>query len=391
MNRKQRRASGKAAKHAPKDAQLVQAPRDPLEWHALGIEAFRAGRLDEAAERIAKAIAGDSRKPAFHYNLAIVRKAQGRLQDAAAGYQRAIALKPDYADAHNNLGNVWNALGARDKARDSFERALCLRPDNADTHYSLGLLLGETGEQQEAVRHFHRCLECDPQDSRGVRILLAHLGHGDAPAQAAPAQMEKIYEVRARIWDREAGYFGHRLVADALAEHEPRCDLDILDIGCGTGRAGALVRGRARQLDGVDLSPAMLEKARARSVYDRLEQADLLAFLSRQRASYDVILAAAALIHFGDLQEVFQAAAQGLRGTGLFIFTLFPHETGEQDYAVASSGRLAQSGCFRHSPDYLRRLADNNGFSLLTLKAVLHEHDQDGNPVTGLLGVMRKN
>jgi len=383
MNRKQRRATGKAK--APADA-----ARDPLDWHALGIEAFRAGRLDEAAEGIAKAIAGNRRLPAFHYNMAIVRKAQGRLRDAADSYQRAILLKPDYADAHNNLGNIWMALGERDKARVDFERALQLRPGNADTHYSLGVLLSETGDAGEAARHFQLCLESDPDDARGVRMLLAHLGAGDIPARSSPAQMQKVYEVRARSWDQESSYYAHTLVAEALREHAPRTGLDILDIGCGTGLAGALVRPLARRLDGVDLSPAMLDKARAKAVYDGLEHADLIAFLSAHANSYDVILAAATLLHFGDLQALFQAARHGLREKGLFIFTLFPNQEGDADFAVAASDRLAQSGCFRHSTGYVERLAATNAFRVLAMKTVLHELDQDGKPVAGLLGVLQR-
>ena len=363
---------------------------DPVELHALGIEALRAGRLDMASRLMVQAIAADGNIPALHYNLAIVCKAQGRLPDAAASYQRAIALKPDYADAHNNLGNIWKALGARDKARDSFQRALQLRPGNADTHYSLGLLCSETGDREEAARHLQECLKADPEDSRGAGILLAHLGLADVPERTSPAQLQKIYDVRAQFWDRERSYFGHRLVAEGLREHATRKDLDILDIGCGTGLAGAEIRGLARRMDGVDLSPAMLEKARSKAVYDRLEQADLVSFMAGQEDSYDAVLGAATLIHFGNLQPLFHAASLCLRQDGLFVFTLFAGQDGGADFSIAARAKLAESGCFQHSEVYVARLAGENGFSVTALKEVLHEYDQDGNPVAGLLVVLRR-
>src|SRR5689334_6790343 len=207
MNRKERRVHKKAAP-AP--------PPDPPALHAKGVEAFRAGRLELAADLIAQAITADGGMASFHYNLAIVLKAQGRLQEAAASYQRAIALKPDYANAHNNLGNVWKMLGERDLAKASFERALQLKPGNADSHYNLGLLYADAGDQGQAARHFQHCLEQDAADSRGVRILLARLGLTDAPERTSQAQLQKIYDVRARFWDRESGYFGHLLVAQGL-------------------------------------------------------------------------------------------------------------------------------------------------------------------------------
>lgn len=388
MNRKQRRAeraTGKAGQPSAED--------DPIDLHSAGIEAFRAGRLDLAADLIARAIAADGHRPDSHYNLAIVLKAQGKLEAAAASYQRAIVLKPDYADAHNNLGNIWKNLGRRDKALESFQRALQARPGNADTLYNLGVLCSEAGDPDAAARHFHHYLEHDPDDCRGVRMLLARLGLEAAPGQTSPAQLQKIYDVRSRFWDGERSYFAPGLVAAALRQHALPGRPDILDIGCGTGLVGALVRplfpSGAGRLDGIDLSPAMLEKAKAKGLYDRLDQADLIRFLSTHTQRYDAILAAATLIHFGDLKPALQAAAQALRGNGLFIFTLFSHEDGP-DFAVAASDRLAQSGCYSHSAGYVERLAPATGFSVQGLEKVVHEHDQDGNPVPGLLAVFRR-
>jgi len=386
VNRKQRRASQKGRPPPPTPAGDV---RDPIDLHAAGVEAFRAGDLETAAGLIAQAIAADGRKPTFHYNLAIVLKARGLLREAAASYERAIALKPDYADAHNNLGNVFKALGHPDKARASFERALQLKPGNTDTLYNLGVLCSDAGDRDEAARHFQNCLAQDPDDSRGAGMLLAHLGRRDAPEQTPQAQLQKIYDVRAQFWDRER-YFGHALVADALKAHAPQAKLDILDIGCGTGLDGALVRPLAVRLDGVDLSPAMLEKARDKRVYDGLYQADILSFLSEHKDRYDAILGAATLIHFGDLRAAVDAAATSLRDLGLFIFTLFPDDA-SSDFAVARNDRLAQSGCFSHSPAYVERLASQSGFSVRALEKVIHEYDQDNNPIPGLLVVLRRD
>jgi predicted TPR repeat methyltransferase len=389
MNRKQRRAQGQEQR---KTGHTAPAPPDPVALHEAGIEAYRAGRLAAAADLIGQAIAASGPVPEFHYNLGIVLKAMGRLEDAAASYERAIALKPDHVNAHNNLGNLWKALGQPDKARASFAQALTYNPDNADTHYSLGVLCGELGERDEAGQHFRRCLASDPHDSRGAGILLAHLGIGDAPERTPEAQVLSLYDVRSRFWDQEASYFAPGLVADGLRRHAPHARLDILDIGCGTGLVGTAVRDLAGRLDGVDLSPAMLEKAKAKTVYDALFQADLAPFMAGRTGSYDAVVAAATLIHFGDLKGLFQAVALCLRAQGLFVFTLFPDETDTgTDYAVAASTRLAQSGCFRHSTPYLRQLAAKTGFVVLELEKTIHEHDQAGSPVAGLIAVLRKN
>jgi predicted TPR repeat methyltransferase len=392
MNRKQRRAQGKAMQPAASESAAVP---DPLALHDAGIQAYRAGDLGRAAALIGQAVSFNGGVSSFHYNLGVVLKALGRLEGAAASYESAIALKPDYVDAHNNLGNVWKALGKRDRARASFERALQFNPGNADTHYNLGVLACDLGLRGEAEAHFRRCLACDPDDSRGAEILLAHIGASARPERTPPAQLLSIYDVRSRFWDQERTYFGAGLVADGLRRYAVPNRLNILDIGCGTGLAGVAVRDLAARLDGVDISPAMLEKARAKRVYDQLFQADLQTFLAGQEKSYDAVLAAATLIHFGDLKPLFDATARCLRGDGLFVFTLFPYEAessavlGDAGYAVAAHDRLAQSGCFRHSLSYVECLADEAGFSVLELKMIIHEQDQDGNPVSGILAVLR--
>ena len=48
------------------------------------------------------------------------------------------------------------------------------------------------------------------------------------------------------------------------------------DLGCGTGRTGSWLRARSVwQVDGVDFTPEMLGRSRARGVYDRLELAEV--------------------------------------------------------------------------------------------------------------------
>jgi predicted TPR repeat methyltransferase len=389
MNRKQRRAQGKTNPPAATGGSAVLS--DPIALHEAGIQAFAAGDLDRAAALIRRAIASDSMIPSFHYNLGIVLKARGQLEEAAASYQRAIALKPDHADAHNNLGNVFKTLGRHGEARASFERALQLHPGNADTHYNLGALACDLGLPDQAVPHLRRCLAADPDDKRGAGLLLAYLGAGEMPARASQAQLRSLYDARSRFWDQEPFYFGATLVADGLRRHVGSAKLDILDIGCGTGLVGVAVRDLAGRLDGVDLSPAMLEKAGSKGIYDRLFQADLASFMAGHHNSYDAVAAAATLIHFGDLGALIHATAECLRREGLFVFTYFPLAHGTADYAVAESVRLAQGGCFRHSPAYVERLAREAGFSILELEDVTHEHDPDGNPVTGVLAVLRRS
>ena len=82
------------------------------------------------------------------------------------------------------------------------------------------------------------------------------------------------------------------------------------DLGCGTGLCGLLLRPAGRDAGGVDLSPAMIEKARARGVYDRLEAGDLVEAMKKAPRSFDLLVAADVFIYVGDLAPTFEAAAR---------------------------------------------------------------------------------
>ena len=99
----------------------------------------------------------------------------------------------------------------------------------------------------------------------------------------------------------------------------------------------------SKRLDGVDLSLGMLEKAKEKNVYDRIHLGEMLSYMLDKSNSYDVILSAATLIHFGDLLPVFRAAASSLKDGGLFIFTVFRNESGgDEDFVVFRIGFLPE-------------------------------------------------
>ncbi|HVV83606.1 MAG TPA: methyltransferase [Kofleriaceae bacterium] len=130
-----------------------------------------------------------------------------------------------------------------------------------------------------------------------------------------------------------------------------------LDLGCGTGLTGALLRARCDVLEGVDVTPAMLDRARARGVYDRLHQADLVEHLQETAARPDLVVATDVLIYVGDLEPVFAGARAVLAGGGLFAASVERHDG--VDVERGPTGR------YRHSRGYLERLAADHDLAVL--------------------------
>src|SRR6202011_5820865 len=104
----------------------------------------------------------------------------------------------------------------------------------------------------------------------------------------------------------ELGYRAPQLLFDAVRQSGAlQRSLDVLDIGCGTGLCGPLLRPFARRLVGVDLSPNMLSKAAARAVYDQLNCAELTQWLAECGQQFGLVVAADVLCYFGDLSAAF--------------------------------------------------------------------------------------
>ncbi|HVY03832.1 MAG TPA: methyltransferase, partial [Caulobacterales bacterium] len=156
---------------------------------------------------------------------------------------------------------------------------------------------------------------------------------------------------------------------------------DTFDAGGGTGLMGAAIKPYATRLDGADLSPKMIEAARARGLYDGLTAGDGIGLLVAAPARYDLVAAADVLVYIGDLAPIFGAVRTALRLDGGFAFTV--ENSDEQEW------RLNESGRYAHSAAYLRRLAAAHGFDVVALDEASTREDR-GAPVPGLVCVMRK-
>jgi predicted TPR repeat methyltransferase len=113
----------------------------------------------------------------------------------------------------------------------------------------------------------------------------------------------------------------------------------------------------------------MLDKARERNLYARLEHLDLLSMMrSEPAAGYDVLFAADVLVYIGKLDDLAKQARRLLRPMGFFTFSVESLEalnegasaTDQLDYSFNVTGRYA------HSIAYLHRMATCNGFEVLS-------------------------
>ena len=310
-----------------------------------------------------------------------------RLRDALASYQHALAIDERMAEAQAGRAMTLHRLGRFDEALRGHDRALALRPHHAATREQRAATLAALGRRDEAIAEYQAALRMLAEqggDTARIGFALAALGVGETP-ERAPRDYVKA------LFDQYAGHFDQHLtevldyrtpeaIHSALERAGAPPDGDVLDLGCGTGLCAPRLRPRARSLAGVDLSERMLGKARAAGLYDRLECADITAFLARESAAFDLVVAADVFVYFGDLAEVFAQVKRALRPGGTFCFST---ETCDgEGFVLQASNRYA------HAPGYLRALARAQGFEVALLEAAPLRLE-NGVAIVGQVAVLR--
>lgn len=290
------------------------------------------------------------------------------------------------ADRRYQWGQGAAESGDFEAARDLFAQTLELVPNWAPAWFALAQALEMLGRRDEAIDAYQRTRALDSEDAFGAGLCLARLGVLDM--QAAPrAYVRTLFDQYAAKFDRHLvetlGYRGPRILRDAVERAAPgRIFGHALDLGCGAGLFAAYFRDRARKLTGVDLSPAMIEQARSKNLYDRLAAAELVEFLRGEaEASAEFAAAADVFVYIGDLDPVFSAVARVLVPGGLIAFTA---QSGDgEGYFVGPDLR------YSHGRDYLCETAERNGFEAADISAASTRKDR-GVDVPGWVGVLRK-
>ena len=116
-------------------------------------------------------------------------------------------------------------------------------------------------------------------------------------AMTAGDDAHEVYEAWAPSYENDLvdgyGYTAHRIAAAAMAATLPDRAASILDVGCGTGLVAVELAAHGfTTIDGLDASPRMLDKARAKGVYRNLIEGDVRRPDVIGPGRYDAVIAA---------------------------------------------------------------------------------------------------
>jgi predicted TPR repeat methyltransferase len=272
-------------------------------------------------------------------------------------------------------------------AADLLEQAIELAPKFASAWFTLGEIRERLGQREPAIAAFRRAREADPDDRHGASLWLMRLGAENL------SEMPKGY-VQA-LFDQYAPRFEAALLGDldyrapqllfkavlavCLAEKKPAFFKRAIDLGCGTGLAASTFSREVDHFIGIDLSPGMIDQARATGFYETLEVDDMVEALRRKPdASAEFVLAADAMVYVSDLLPVLREIKRVLTAGGLVAFTL---ETYGGDGVVIGEGLR-----YAHGAEYVRKVVADAGLKLLSLEQA-SPRTEDNEPVRGLVVV----
>lgn len=123
---------------------------------------------------------------------------------------------------------------------------------------------------------------------------------------------------------RSVGY--HRLIDDQAAELVRRVGEGkrVLEVGCGTGLILERVQQFASQAQGVDLSPGMLDKARARGLDVQEADATKLPF---EDATFDVAYSFKVLAHVPAFDDAVAEMARVVKPGGHLVYDIYNRDS----------------------------------------------------------------
>jgi predicted TPR repeat methyltransferase len=338
------------------------------------------GRPDEAAEILRTLI--NENRAGLMARLLFARAliASGDIASALETARDTSTLYPGIAQAALSLGEALLAAQLLPTPIAEFHRALRIDPSLDDARLKLAQAWLEAGEPAKALEALDALEDHPDRDAlvERAKTMRAQQRSDAGYVRHLFDQFSTDYDERMRGQLAYAAPEILRGLADLIGLQFARHD--ILDLGCGTGLAGIAFKDIAAHLDGIDLSPAMIQKARVRQIYDNLEVADLETALAQTPARYDLLVAADTLVYLGDLDPVFAAAATALKPGGTFLFTVEKTETGFE---------LGPKRRWRHSESYLRDLAQNHGYEVAGFLAA-SPRTEAGQPVEGFAVALRK-
>jgi len=263
--------------------------------------------------------------------------------------------------------------------------------DALEEAYNRALALEKAGDLDAAAEAYRLCLEIDPADHGGAAVRLASMGRGETPPKAPDAYVATLFDQHAEAFEAilvgQLGYDVPNLVRAALEAQRLGPFERMLDLGCGTGLSGEVLRDKVEHITGMDLSERMVEITHEKGFYDALYVGEAVDFVQHADVEpFDLVTATDVLPYMGHLEDFFEGLAE-LTNSGAIL--AFSSETLPEEQFAGKDFRVGAHQRFAHAQTYIERLLKDHDFALLDIQPITVRMEQ-GMPVPGHLVLARK-
>jgi predicted TPR repeat methyltransferase len=372
------------------DLAIKLAPNSPAGWIKLGNLLRIQGQRDEALLTYEHAFRLDPNNADALAGSGGILFDLRRYAEALAKFDLSDAISPNQIEVLCAKGDCLRHFGRNEEAIAVYRRALELAPDRSSVWSSIGVISVRLGERDVAINAFRKAREIDPSDPSGAGIWLMRLG-AEEVSEMSPAYVRSLFDEYAPTFDtalvKGLGYRGPWLLVEAVtsacrALPNRTSFKRAIDLGCGTGLAAVAFAEMVDQFIGIDLSPGMIEKARATGLYAELKVTDMLKGLrSTPDSGADLVLSTDAMVYVADLLPVLKEASRVLAAGGFLAFTLERHD---------GDGFILGEGLrYAHSESYVRTSIEAAGLAILQLEPQSSRNEKSV-PVPGFVIVAQK-
>ena len=164
-----------------------------------------------------------------------------------------------------------------------------------------------------------------------------------------PVEVRALYDAWADRYDGDVGAWDYRTpidVAELLRDTQPDAAC-VLDVGCGTGRAGRTLRAAGfGSIVGCDLSPNALAHAETTGAYEAVVEVDLQKLPTAfSDDAFDALCCVGVLTYLPDTEATLREFFRLVRAGGTIVFSQREDIWAERDCAELIARLVAERAC----------------------------------------------
>lgn len=291
---------------------------------------------EESFEKLRKNIPWDAD---IICNLAIVYWKQKKLKKALSYFRFNLKHHPHHLETPNNLASLYVEYHHLHKAIQQYTQILYRQPNRYDIRFNLAACLQKKGWLDDAIFHYRQILQEHPthfdslynlaciywqqQDIDAARFYLQsalkiknepHLQFMLNTLFNQQADLSHHRDYVQHLFDNYADHYDEHLskileyqLPDYLSLYLSDKKFNhVVELGCGTGLCGQVIKKVSVHLKGIDISQEMLKKAKLKNTYDALDCQDAIEFLKQHRPPIDCLMAFDVSPYMPDFLKIFE-------------------------------------------------------------------------------------